>query len=400
MPEYLSPGVYVEEVEIGVKPIEGVSTSTAGMVGVTEKGPLNKPVLIRSFNEFRHLFGGYLDESYGDYRYLPHAVEGFFLNGGQRVYVTRVAPENGKPDQEKLRGREQSKLVLDEAIIGRDSEEPRERTGLCALKNIDEISIIAIPNGTTEKIQKAIIEQCELSRDRFAVLDPIENSNLNKIQKQRSLYDSKYAALYYPWIKISHPLSGRITPVPPSGHICGIYARCDTEHGVYKTAASEVVRGAIGLSKKISKNQQDILNPLGINCLREFSGQGICIWGTRTISSYETWKYVNVRRLLLYLEESIEKGTQWVIFESNDETLWARVRQTVNQFLRGVWREGALMGISPQEAFFVKCDRTTMTQDDIDNGRLIVLIGVAPIRPAEFIIFRIAQLSGGSSITE
>jgi phage tail sheath protein FI len=400
MPEYLSPGVCVEEVEIGANPIEGVSTSTAGMVGATEKGPLNKPVLIRSFLEFQMLFGGYLDESYGAYRYLPHAVEGFFQNGGQRVYNTRVAAENGNPDQKKLRGREQGKMVLDEAIIGKDSEDPGERTGLCALKNIDEISIIAIPNGTTEKIQKAMIEHCELLGDRFAVLDSIKNSDLDEVQTQRSLHDSKHAALYYPWIRISHPLSGKITPVPPSGHICGIYARCDTEHGVHKAPANEVVRGAIGLSKRISKNQQDILNPLGINSLREFSGQGTRVWGARTISSDSLWKYVNIRRLFLYLEESIEKGTQWVVFEPNDEKLWSKVKLTVDQFLREVWKSGALMGTSPQEAFFVKCDRTTMTQDDIDKGKLIVLVGVAPMKPAEFIIFRVAQWLGSSKITD
>jgi len=392
----------MEETEIGAKPIEGVSTSIAGMVGIAKKGPLNEPTLITSFPEFKRVFGGYLDASYGNYRYLPHAIEGFFQNGGQRVYVTRVAVEDKDfcADQKKLRGTDQVKSASDEAIIGEDSEEPNERTGLCALKNIDQISIIAIPNGTTQKIQNAMIEHCESMKDRFAVLDPIKGSDLNEVQKQRSLYDSKYAALYYPWIDIKHPLSGKIMSVPPSGHICGIYARSDAERGVHKAPANEIIKGAVDLAEKISKNQQDILNPLGINCLREFEGRGIRVWGARTISSDPNWKYVSIRRLLLYLEESIEKGTQWVVFQPNDETLWARVRQTVNQFLTAVWKDGALMGTSPEEAFFVKCDRTTMTQDDIDNRRLIVLIGVAPIRPAEFIIFRIAQWLGGYSIDE
>jgi phage tail sheath protein FI len=401
-PEYSAPGVYVEEVEMGAKPIEGVNTNTAGMVGVAKKGPLNKPTLITSFSEYQRIFGGYLDKSYGDYLYLPHAIEGFFLNGGRRVYITRVPVEETAfpAGRKKISERNRVKLVSDEAIIGKDSEEPSERTGLCSLKNIDDIGIIAVPNGTTPKIQNAMIEHCELLKDRFAVLDPIQGSDLNEIQKQRSLYDSKYVALYYPWIHIRSPVSGKTMSAPPSGHVCGIYARCDTERGVHKAPANEVVIGAVGLAKKISKNQQGILNPIGINCLREFSGRGIRVWGARTVSSDPTWKYVNVRRLLLYLEESIEKGIQWFVFEPNDQRLWASVKQAVTQFLMRVWKDGALMGTSPEEAFFVKCDRTTMTQNDIDNGRLIVLIGVAPLKPAEFTIFRVAQWKGGSDITE
>ena len=244
-----------------------------------------------------------------------------------------------------------------------------------------------------------MIEHCELLKDRFAVLDPIKCLDLNGIQAQRSLYDSKYAALYYPWIHVTNPLSGKIMPVPPSGHICGIYARTDTERGVHKAPANVVIRGAIGLTKEIIKNQQDILNPLGINCLRAFTGRGIRVWGARTISSDTLWKYVNIRRLFLYLEESIEEGTQWVVFEPNGEPLWARVKQTITQFLTRAWKDGALMGTTPEEAFFVKCDRTTMTQDDIDNGRLIAIVGVAPLKPAEFIIFRVVQWAGGSETT-
>jgi phage tail sheath protein FI len=287
--------------------------------------------------------------------------------------------------------------ITDETIIGVDSEEPAERTGLYTLKNIDPISIIAIPNGTSQDIQNAMIIHCELMKDRFAVLDPVKNHDLTGIQEQRSLYDSKYAALYYPWINVNDPYSEDVLTVPPSGHICGIYARSDTERGVHKAPANEVVRGVLSLERRIVKGQQDILNPLGVNCLRVFEGRGLRVWGARTISSDTLWKYINVRRLFLFLEESIDEGTQWVVFEPNDPKLWARVRATVTEFLTRVWKDGALFGKAPEEAFFVKCDETTMTQDDRNNGRLIILIGVAPVRPAEFVIFRIAQLTGSAT---
>lgn len=296
---------------------------------------------------------------------------------------------------------------LNTTYEGKDSPEPADRKGLYTLKNVDEVSIVAIPGITTQHLQNKLIIHCETTmKDRFAVLDSEEKANLDRIQKQRNLYDSKYAALYYPWIRVFDPRSRKRTNVPPSGYMCGIYARSDIERGVHKAPANEIVRGALGLEefdgvkRIITKGQQDILNPLGVNCIRAFRGRGIRVWGARTISSDSLWKYINVRRLFIFLEESIEDGTQWVVFEPNDEKLWARVRQTVTQFLTRVWRDGALMGTTPGEAFFVKCDRTTMTQDDIDNGRLIVLIGVAPVKPAEFVIFRIAQWAGGSAATE
>ncbi len=289
---------------------------------------------------------------------------------------------------------------------GVDNSEPADRKGIYTLKNIDDISIVAIPGIYTQHLQNKLIIHCETMNDRFAVLDSEEKADLDEIQTQRNFYDSKYAALYYPWIRVFDPLSKKRTNVPPSGYMCGIYARSDTERGVHKAPANEVVRGALGLEefngtkRIITKGQQDILNPKGVNCIRVFRGRGIRVWGARTISSDSLWKYVNVRRLFLFLEESIEDGTQWVVFEPNDQKLWARVRQTITQFLTRVWKDGALMGTTPEEAFFVKCDRTTMTQDDIDNGRLIVMIGVAPVKPAEFVIFRIAQWAGGSAATE
>ncbi|MDQ1350281.1 MAG: uncharacterized protein QG657_582 [Acidobacteriota bacterium] len=290
---------------------------------------------------------------------------------------------------------------------GEDSTEPIERTGLYTFKNIDEINIAAIPGVTSKYLQQKLITHCEVDmKDRFAVLDSIATADLDEIKDQRNLFDSSYAAIYYPWLYIYDPLSKDYINVPPSGHVTGIYARSDVERGVHKAPANEKINGAVnterlnGSYRIINKGTQEILNPLGVNCTRIFPGRGIRVWGARTMSSNSLWKYVNVRRLFLFLEESIEDGTQWVVFEPNDQKLWARVIQTITQFLTSVWKSGALMGATPEEAFFVKCDRTTMTQGDIDNGRLIVLIGVAPVKPAEFVIFRIAQWQGGSAATE
>lgn len=284
-----------------------------------------------------------------------------------------------------------------------DNPDPQLWTGLQAFKNIDDVNIIAIPGITVQELQNELIIHCDtLMKDRFAVLDSIENSDLTKIKEQRNLYDSKYAALYYPWLNVFDTISQNQINVPPSGHICGVYARSDTERGVHKAPANEKINGILGLEKVgnteriITKGHQDTLNPLGINCIRSFPGRGVRVWGARTISSDSLWKYINVRRLFLYIEESIDEGTQWVVFEPNDEKLWARVKQTITQFLTQVWTDGALMGTTSEQAFFVKCDRTTMTQNDIDNGRLIVQIGVAPVKPAEFVIFRIAQWTAGA----
>lgn len=291
---------------------------------------------------------------------------------------------------------------------GTENIEPERRTGLQTLMNIDDISIVAMPGITTQELQNQLIVHCDNMRNRFAVLDSIGNADLNQVQNQRILHDSKFAALYYPWIRVFDPVSKKPINVPPSGHICGIYARSDNERGVHKAPANEVVNGALdleeipesGTKRIITKGQQDILNPKGINCIRVFPGRGIRVWGARTISSDSLWKYVNVRRLFIYIEESIYKGTQWAVFEPNNEMLWGRVKATIDEFLTRVWRDGALMGLKADEAFFIKCDRSTMTQDDIDNGRLICIIGIAPVKPAEFVVFRIAQWAGGSAAKE
>lgn len=507
MPEYLSPGVYIEEIEIGAKPIEGVSTSNAGFLGLTERGPTDVR-LVTSFGQYQQLYGGHLNDSF-----MTFAVDGFFRNGGQRCFVGRVvrdgataaeldigaakleaigpgawgrrigiliqdgsltsstrpnffkliigywkegaqpgvsslsteelfdtasvlevydnlSPDASSQDFYETKVNNASRLVkitandasrpansdpvefslLEDAgedgtdltpsgFSGDSSQPPDERVGLAAFEQVDEINIVYAADlykatSGTDQIVDAVVSHCENMRDRFAVLDAAQgNSNITGIVPPK---DSKYAAFYYPWVESFNPLTNGTILLPPGGFVAGIYARSDNERGVHKAPANEVVRGATGLEFKITKGEHDILNPKGVNVIRAFPGRGIRVWGARTTSSDPLWKYVNVRRLFLFLEESIDEGTQWVVFEPNNEQLWARVKQSVTQFLTTQWRAGALMGTTPEEAFFVRVDRSTMTQDDIDNGRLIVLIGVAPTKPAEFVIFRIAQFTAGS----
>ncbi len=298
------------------------------------------------------------------------------------------------------RGDDALGAVTDATYVGADAIDPERRTGLFTLRNVEEISIVAAPGRTSAVIQGALIDHCELARYRFAVLDgpPPPADSMTNVQFQRQQFDTKYAALYHPWLVIPdpYPINPNVPadyPIPPSGHMVGIYARTDIERGVHKAPANEVVRGVTGLQRVLNKEQQDILNPypVNINVIRDFrtNNRGIRVYGGRVITSDSDWKYVNVRRLLIFIEASIDRGLQWVVFEPNAEPLWARVRRSISNFLTLVWRNGALEGTKGEEAFFVKCDRTTMTQTDIDQGRLICLVGVAPVKPAEFVIVRI-----------
>jgi phage tail sheath protein FI len=506
MPEYLYPGVYVEEVDTGNKPIEGVSTSTVGFLGIAERGP-TKPTLITSFPEFRQTFGSYVKEGEVD-RYLAYGVEGFFQNGGQRCFVARVASSkaqnaslevdakitvnalgpgqwgnkiavqiaasglkntslfkfivaywsgalpNPLPDLSdpstlktspptlievfdnlsavsgsstfyKSEVNDMSNLVvLEQKALGApgaaaaatlqggtegdpvalvdfegDDSDPENKTGLVALGDIDEISLLCCPDEhMVGDITPQLVAQCENLKDRFAILQA--DGTAKKPDANDPPPDSKYAAFYYPWLKVTNPLTGVPLLVPPGGHIAGIYARSDTNRGVHKDPANEVIRAIDELQLQTNNQQQAILNPKGVNVLRFFKGSGNLVWGGRTISRDPDWKYINVRRLFIFVEKSIERGTQWVVFEPNDEPLWARVRRSVGDFLRRIWMDGMLQGKTPEQAYFVRCDRTTMTQADIDNGRMIMLIGIAPVKPAEFVIFRIGQWTGGSDVTE
>ena len=286
---------------------------------------------------------------------------------------------------------------------------PGQRTGIYALADIDDISIVAVPGITNQNVQNALITHCETLQYRFAILDPAPHTGgtaptLDDIQAQRKQYDTKYAAIYYPRISVYDDASDTDILVPPSGHMAGIYARVDNTRGVWKAPANEVLGGVDSLEVNLSKGDQDILNPEPNNicCLRNFEaqGRGLRVYGARCITSLTEWKYINVRRLFIFLERSLDQGTQWAVFEPNDQKLWNRLIQSVSAFLTSIWREGGLMGATADQAFFVNCGYDTMSQDDMDNGRLIMLVGVAPVFPAEFVIIRIGQWAGGSSVQE
>ncbi len=557
--------------------MEGVGTSTAGFIGLAERGPVEGlPQLVTNFADFKRKYGGYLSENeFGEYRFLAYAVEHFFVNGGSRCFVMRVAPGNAKtsagwaPQKEgavlKLTAKNpgawgdnirvvitpsskaktqvlenvettagvkymvkssvgfnagdvvafsdrgtviynrivksqdnmlelekemevdmvdknllpnkvlttcefnlevkyddqvelyenlsfnieapnfitkkmaKSDLIVAE-YVGKETEEAvspfiqiagedvayltvsltggsngsvanisaadfvgtdngaGKRTGIQAFLDNDSVSIMAVPGVTDPNVQLMLVAQCENLGSRFAVLDiPRDAKKIDDVVAHREIFDSDYAALYHPWLEIFDPLDKKNIMIPPSGSVMGIYARSDNTRGVHKAPANEVVRACVGLDCQFNKGEQDILNPKGVNLIRSFPGQGIRVWGARTASSNPSWKYVNVRRLFIFIEESIKANTNWAVFEPNDEVLWTRVRRTIEVFLTGLWRGGSLAGNSASEAFFVNIGRNTMSQDDIDNGRLICVIGVAPVKPAEFVIFRISQKTSEAS---
>jgi phage tail sheath protein FI len=660
MPEYLAPGVYVEEVSSGNKPIQAASTSTAGMVGMAARGPVNIPTLITSLGQANRVFGGKLDHHvYGaNLDALPYAIEGFFKNGGARVYVTRIVGDTAEraetsvysqdmagaatfdvvggiaagataltvdddPDLvlgtgstllftkvgitelvtvdtvtpnasdfdltlaapgafanaypansvatlvgaeafkvhgiyagnwgDDLRVMTQARnmltstvtmaaastdtdivlasvfgvepgtylqfttvggaklskkvasvnrsdltvtltdtigsalaeddtvvslefdlvvqrldgdtvveserfdnLALDPAhsgyaptavgtyddstktisssgqselirldsfvdgvmplhgvyfglddgdddigsvdentYIGTASDDPDQRTGIEAMINENDISIVAVPGQTGVSVQKALIAHCEKMRYRFAVLDAVKGAKLSAVQKHRQNYDTTFGAFYYPWLTIADPfgVKGDEVNIAPSGHMLGVYARTDVQRGVHKAPANEVVKSILSFETRLTKGEQDVLNPIHVNCFRDFRdvNRGLRIYGARTLSSDPEWRYVNVRRLFLFLEKSVDTSMQWAVFEPNAEPLWATVKRSLVNFLNTVWRSGALEGTTQDEAFYVNVGLDTMSQTDIDNGRLIVEIGVAPTKPAEFVIFRFSQ---------
>jgi phage tail sheath protein FI/enoyl-CoA hydratase/carnithine racemase len=369
LPEFSAPGVYVEETSFRAHSIEGVPTSTAAFIGPTRITP---PVTdsterepLTSFLDFERQYGGPddLETAQGSgCNYIAHAARVFFDNGGQRLYIGHVAV---------------------------DAPAEEYAAALQALPESAGISVIAAPGysarAAAAEIQQALIEHVsQPERFRFAVLDAPPAATIDEVLAARSSTDSSYAAMYYPWVTTANSLQ-----LPPSGFVCGILARVDTARGVWRAPANETVTGALDLQAAIDTRGQERLSAQGINSIRSFPARGILLWGARTTSQDPIWKYVNVRRYFIYLEQSIHDGLQWVVFEPNGEPLWASVRQTITNFLMINWRSGALMGTKPEEAFYVRCDRSTMTQNDIDNGRLIVEIGVAPVRPAEFVIIRI-----------
>lgn len=514
MPEYLPPGVFVEEIDRGPRPIEGVPTSTAAFIGETERGPI-KPRVVTSYKDYVHWFGSV----FADAKFMPFAVKGFFENGGQRLYVCRVAGTaattaeavfgdfmikaagpgvwgkrvyvmvddsstqkpgpnntmvpmgvrlraayyNAQPDGDPaawfndptqppfpdasetfddLDADEQSpnywysRLSDKSAIVelartrgaantlparqfaqlatnGSDGDPPDvddfegevklpQRLlpqGLAALKltSYDDVALVYAPNAPIAVAQK-VIAHCEDLNNRFAVIDIDKGVNATDFEPRSAIGDTVYAAAYYPWIVVPDPQTGARREIPPGGHVLGVFARTDSARGVFKAPANEALHGVVDLTTEIDQQLQEILNPRGLNAIRRFPNGGIRVWGARTLSSDPEWKYVNVRRFIIFLERSIDKGTQWAVFEPNGEPLWVSVRRTIEDFLLNEWQNGALLGDKPEMAYFVKCDRSTMSQNDLDNGRLICLVGVAPLRPAEFVIFRIGQWTADRKI--
>jgi uncharacterized protein len=406
MPEYLAPGVYVEEVPSAVQPIAGVGTSTAGFVGVSAdisgawdskakagmparptgdaypQAAALSPQALNSWTEFTQKFGDFQEAN----QYLAHAVYGFFNNGGTRCWVTRIA------------------------AAGDDLERALE-----LFENIDEIAIVAAPlppgveAAALNAAQAAIVAHCEKMQDRFAILDSacdITDDNLVISTDATGIWRPAadphgYGAFYFPWIEVASPLgaAGDRVAVPPSGHLAGIYARSDSERGVHKAPANEVITGALDVRYPVSKILQGSLNPLGVNCIRSFSGT-IKVYGARTLASdpqgSPEWTYINVRRLVNFLRESIDDGTQWVVFEPNAPELWSKIRRNVSSFLNGVWASGALLGTAPEQAYYVRCDETTNPQEVRDLGQVVTEIGVAIVKPAEFVVFRLSQWAGAA----
>lgn len=373
MPSYLSPGVYVEEVASGSAPITGVGTSIAGFVGTIAADnaqansgasaisvPENEIKLITNFTEFKKFFGDFSNNP--GQNTLAHAVYGFFRNGGTRCYVAWIS---GK---EKIAG------LLD------------------SFEAIDEITIVAAPGNLD--VRGEIKDHCQKMGDRIAILDSPETIDLSSAGVVEALkpFDSAYAALYFPWIQVYDPASNSNIYVPPSGHIAGIYARVDGQRGVHKAPANETIFGALDLKYSLSKSKQDGLNPSGINAIRKLNGN-ILVWGARTLGgdANTEFKYINIRRHFCYLRDSIDKGTQWVVFEPNTPELWAKIRRNISAFLTVEWRKGALFGTTPQEAFYVKCDAETNPPEIRDLGQVVTEIGVAVVKPAEFVVFRLSQ---------
>ena len=406
---YLSPGVYIEEVDRGTKPIEAVGTSTGAFIGESTVGPTNEAVLVTNWAQYARIFGDFSHSTF-----LAHAVYGFFNNGGTKAFICNVSPKTVTPeqaqkdqekkDQEAKKAAEAGKPAPAAAapaapaptnpalFIGKD-EGPGRRTGLNVFNDISEINLVMAPGQSEPAIQDAVISHCENNKYRFAILDAAEELGKDGIAKMPKPRDSQYAAYYFPWIQVYDPEKGNIF-VPPSGHMAGIYARSDSERGVHKAPANEIVRGALGLRYNITRPEQDFLNPRGINCIRNMGDRGIRVWGARTISSDPSWRYINVRRLFLMIEQSIEIGTQWVVFEPNDSGLWKRVSRDLTAFLLRIYNSGALMGKTPEEAFYVKCDSETNPPEVVDAGQMVCEIGIAPVKPAEFVIFRIGQMAG------
>ena len=509
-----TPGVIVQEIDQGPKPIQGVGTSLTAFVGITEEASrkaldprtgqpmldpetgrpqikesrLNKATLISNWTQYMEVFGSFVQGAY-----LPDAVYGYFANGGGPCYVSSILavaetdeqfvrtasitipPASGRakcftihalqsghigngisinvendkagdtftltvgdatypnlttnkgegfigdiqfkrvrvsvegsgkpaPGEYALTGGGLEQLTA-EAFIGNASA----RTGLEGLEVQDDLRLIICPDlffgyetdpdsvkERARQVQRKMVDHCERLRYRFALLDTppgLDAQEALNWQKEL-LMDSSYAALYYPWVEVADFENGTTKMVPPSGHVVGLYNRIDAQRGVHKAPGNEVLNGVVGLEYDLTAAEQGELNQVGVNCIRAFAGRGIRVWGVRTLSSDTAWRYINVRRLFIYISASLDRGLQWVVFEPNNRDLWAKVRRDVRAFLRNTWLSGALFGNTPEEAYYVKCDQELNSQTIRDLGQLIVEVGVAPVKPAEFVIVRLSQWAG------
>ncbi|HYL77382.1 MAG TPA: phage tail sheath subtilisin-like domain-containing protein [Bryobacteraceae bacterium] len=358
MPEYLAPGIYVEEVAFQSHAIPGVSTSTAGFVGLAREVSA-AAIAVSSFSEFEQKTGNSVTG------YLSYAVKGFFENGGKQCSAVTITSEQAIDDGLKL---------LDGA----------------------DVSIVACPDEHSLKDAAAkIVQHCEQRKDRFAILQsPPEPPAAASHQPPVA---SSYAAYYSPWLQVAGLSGAPVATVPPCGHIAGVYARMDSEHGVFRAPSGVQILGAHGLQQNVTENDAMQLNERGINSLRAFPGRGILVWGARTTSPDWEWKYISVRRLIVYIEQSLQQGLGWTVFEPGGPPVWQAVVRDVQNFLLGLWRSGGLVGTTPDQSYFVRCDHTTMTQADVDAGRLVMVVGIAPVRPAEFVIIRITSQSAKQS---
>lgn len=405
MPTYLSPGIYVEEVTGGANSIGPVGTSTAAFLGVApaKDSHLNEAYACNNWSQFCKEFVHKESPSTD----LARAAFGFFNNGGARCYIVNVGENN--------------------PIAG----DARKRTGTKCLEAIDEIAIVAAPGFCDAVSYEALLSHCENLGDRVAILDaPLEVENIDSLKEVATSTPSKagagaeeekpvktskgsrltgmrprtsdggYGSFYFPWIVCRDPLrANAIVPTAPSGHLAGIYARTDGTRGVHKAPANEAVRGCVGLTYRVTRAEHGELNKKSVNVIRYFP-DGIRVWGARTLAKEASeWRYISVRRTVNMIKESIQEGTRWTVFEPNDEMTWKSVVRDIRAFLKRVWLDGALMGSIPEEAFFVKCDEETNPPEIRDAGQLITEIGIAPVKPAEFVVFRIGQWAGGTEAT-
>jgi len=506
MPEYLSPAVYVEELSSGIKPIQGVGTSTAGFVGLAGRGPIGEAVAVSNFAEFVRTFGSYYDEGY-----LAYAVKAFFDEGGTSCYVVRTCHYTGLvPDAavafhdfptaagtiritasspgewgrnlvltisdgsaadtfnitvllsgvevERLEELsvdsasaryvvdvlpQESRYLLTSGAAQRPTAVAGQalasgggdgltdlaasdfcgevtvglntvRKGLKVFDAVDDVNILAVPDAVHRDVHVKGLAYCQGRGDCFYLADPLEKGveTAGEVLSYKlalgpyaggNALNSTYGALYTPWISVFDPVTGGERMIPPCGAVAGRYAGTDGKRGVHKAAAGTIdgrLGSVLGLEVDYTTADQEKLNPRGINVIRRFDGVGNVIWGARTVSTDPEWRYLNVRRLFLFLEESIAEATTWAVFEPNGPELWKSIVRNVAAFLRLQWRSGALVGVTEEQAFYVKCDEETNPQEVIDAGQVVTEIGVAPSKPAEFVIFRIRQFAAGSEVTE